>query len=423
MTASQLFIYLLKFYIPAAWSIVFRAVAYGYTSKRRVALGFGAYTAYVLIVPALFMRLMGYGAYTHIAAIVMTIGSMSVLIFTTDTVGKTIFLHLAQGGMVTVMSVILNMARTLMGFSYHTLLIVLAICSPILFYVGLRFWAKPMRFLVDNISDNVVSLLLLPLLTLVVVSVVPVYPPQNFSAHPVFCTLLMLAVELAFFMYLYTLYRNLRRISVLSREKSRMELLSQEISSYQAYLDNAQQSRHDLRHHDALLTEYLERGDTDKALSYLRAHSSALTAGTLKRFCAESTVNAVLRIYERRAEEAEIEFGAVAELPETLPLEAPELCGLFSNVLENAVHAAKEIPGGFITLETRMEDENLLLEVINSTKGQTEFHNDLPVSQKPGGGTGTRSVLATAKRHGGLALFSQTENEFRTRVILPLKIK
>lgn len=421
MTTSQLIIFLLKFYIPGAWSIAFRAAAYGYTSKRRVALGFGVYTAYILLVPALLMTVMGYGAYTHIASITMTLGSMAVLIFSTDTVGKTIFLQLAQGGMLTVMSVIINMTRTVIGFSYNTLLIVLAICSPILFFAGLRFWAKPMRFLVDNIQDSVGSLMILPMFTLVVVSLIPVYPPQNFANHPVFCTLLIIAVEVAFFLYLYTMYRNLRRISVLSREESRMDLLSQEISSYQTYLDNARQNRHDLRHHDALLTEYLEHGDIDTALSYLQAHSNAIAEGKLKRFCVEPTVNAVLRIYERRAEAANIEFATVADLPRTLALDAPELVGLFSNVLENAVHAAKDISGSFITLETRIEDDNLLLEVKNSVAGQTEFRSDLPVSKKPGGGTGTRSILATAKRHGGLVLFSQEKNEFCTRVILPLK--
>ena len=231
------------------------------------------------------------------------------------------------------------------------------------------------------------------------------------------------AAELAFFLYLYTMYRNLRRISALSREESRMELLSQEIATYQTALDTAAQSRHDLRHHDALLTEYLEQGDTDKALAYLHAHGSAIDEGRLRQFCAEPTVNAVLRIYERRAEEESVEFAAVAELPQTLPLDAPELGGLLSNILENAVCAARGIPSGFVTLEARIEDDNLLLEVKNSVSGQTEFRGDLPVSKKPGGGTGTKSVLATAKRHGGLALFSQQGNEFSTRVIIPLMNK
>ena len=239
MTLSQLIVFLLNFYIPGAWSIVYRAAAYGYTSKRRVVLGFIAYTAYVLFVPAFLMTVMSYGRYTHVASVTMTIGSMAVLIFSTDTVGKTIFLQLAQGGMVTVMSVLLKMARTVMGFSYTTLLILLAICSPILFFIGLRYWAKPMRFLVDNIKDSVGSLLILLLLTLAVVSLIPVYPPQYFANHPVFCTLIMVAVEMAFFLYLYTMYRNLQRISALSREEAHMQLLSQEIATYQTALETA----------------------------------------------------------------------------------------------------------------------------------------------------------------------------------------
>ncbi len=421
MTFSQLAVYVLKFFIPGIWSFLFRAAAFGYSTKRRLALGIAVYCAYMLCVPAWLMTVLGYGEYTHVSWLVTTAGVLSVLIFTTDSFGKTIFLQLAQGGILTVLSVILNMVRTVLNLSYPALLVMLGVASPLLFFFALRYWAKPMRFLVDNIQDGIGSLLALPLLTLVVVNLIPVYPRQNFANHPVFCTLMMLAMELSFFLYLYTMYRNLRRINALSREKSRMELLSQEIATYQAALDTAAQNRHDLRHHDALLTEYLEQGDTGKALAYLHAHDSAIAEGKLEQFCAEPTVNAVLRIYGRQAEDANVEFAAVAELPQTLPLDAPELGGLFSNILENALCAAQGVPGGFITLETRIEDGNLLLEVKNSVAGHTEFRNDLPVSQKPGGGIGTQSILAAAKRHGGIALFSQAENAFCTRVILPLQ--
>lgn len=421
MTLSELLIYLLKFCIPAAFSILFRAVAFGYTTKRRVALGFGVYAVYVLLVPALLMTLMGYGEYTHIASPVMLAGSMAVLIFSSDTPGKTIFLQLAQSGMLTAMSVLANMARTLIGFSYSALLVVLTVCSALLFWVGLRFWAKPMRFLVDHIQDGMGSLLLLPLLTMAVVSLIPVYPPKNFANHPIFCTLIILMVETVLFLHLYTMYRNLRRISALSQENLRSELLSQEIVSYQTYLEAAKQNRHDLRHHDALLLEYLERGDVASAMKYLRAHSDGMAKEVLRQFSADPTVNAVLRIYARRSEEAGVRFSAVSETPALTMLDAPKLGGLLSNLLENALHAAKEAANGSIAFEARVEDDNLLIELRNSVACKTTFHNGLPLSRKPEGGTGVRSVMSVIRACGGLADFSQENDEFRSRVLLPLK--
>lgn len=421
MTLTELFIFLLKFYIPAAWSILFRAVAFGYSSKRRVVLGFLVYTLYVLGIPALLMILMGYGAYTHISSVVMTIGSMAVLIFTTDPPGKTIFLQLTQGAMCTVMSVILNMVRTVFSLSYPMLLVMLAICSPILFFVALRWWAKPMRFLIDNVQEKIGSLLVLPVLTLVIVNLIPVYPPQSFANYPIYCTMMMLAVECAFFLYIYTLYRSLRRISVLSRQNTQTELLKQEIYSYQSYLETARQSRHDLRHHDALLLERLENGDTEGAIQYLREHGAALASTTLTRFCSEPTINAVLRIYERRAQGANISFSAVCDLPNQVPLDAPELGGILGNLLENALDAAGNVDGdAFITLSAKVEDGSLLIEVCNTKKGERVFVDDMPISAKIDGGTGTKSVRSIVERHNGIVIYSQREDRFYARVILPL---
>lgn len=79
----------------------------------------------------------------------------------------------------------------------------------------------------------------LPLLTLMIVNIIPVYPHDSFHIHPIYCTMLMIAAEAAFFLYLYVLYKNLKRISFLSRQSLRTELLSQEIDHYQSYLNTA----------------------------------------------------------------------------------------------------------------------------------------------------------------------------------------
>ncbi|MDD2413700.1 MAG: GHKL domain-containing protein [Eubacteriaceae bacterium] len=422
MSLSEIVLFVLKFYIPAAWSIIFRVYAFGYTTRGKVALGFIGYTLYVVVVPAILMKVMGYGAYTHIASIVMIIGSLAVLIFSSDTPGKTIFLQLAQGGMVTVLSVILNMIRTVCGLSYPVLLLMLAVASPIIFFIGLKYWARPLRFLVDHSQDSMRSLLALPLFTLGITSVIPVFPPQNYANHPVYCTILMVGVECSFFWYLFTMYRNLQRISSLSEQEIRSEQLRTEIHSYQTYLETARASRHDLRHHDALLLEQLENGDVKGAIAYLCTHEKEMDKASLKQFCAEPTVNAVLRIYENRCESAGIAFTATAALPKALPVSGPEIGSLLGNALENAFNAAVASgkSSAFITFTARFEDDNLLLALRNTAVGPVTFRNGVPVSKRAGGGVGTRSIANTVSKHAGIVEYSQQNQTFLTRIIVPL---
>jgi signal transduction histidine kinase len=414
-------VFLLRFYIPAVWSIIFRAVAFGYKSKRRFILGLVLYTAYVLFVPATLMTVLGYGQFTHMASIVMTAGSMMVLIFSTDSVSKTIFLQLSQGAMVTVLSVLLSMFRTIFHFSYTMLLVLFCICSPILFFVALRYWAKPMRFLVDNIADDAyLSLLVLPLFILFIITVIPIYPPQNFANHPIFCSILMIVIEMAYFIYLTTMYHNLRHISDLSRQGSFMELLDHELKAYQSFLDTARKSNHDIRHHDAVLLEQLEEGHQDEAISYLKEHDKTIKESSLKQYCVDSTINALLRIYEKRSAEAKVSFFAKVTCDKTIPLEGPETCSVLGNILENALHAASKKLDGFINCSIVTKGNSFLLEVRNTVTGKTEFRGGMPVSKRANGGTGTRSVRSIVEKHGGVVTYAQDGQEFVTRIMIPL---
>ncbi len=422
MPLDQLIVFMLQFYIPGMWSIVFRVFGFGYSSKERVALGALVYTAYMFLLPWFLMSSMGYSAYILIASMIMTIGSMSVLIFTTDTISKTIFLQLAQGGVITCLSIVADLACTLLGLSSLTLSVILFICSPILFFIGLRFWAHPLRFLIDNIHDSMGLLLLLPLLTLAVVTVIPVFPTNSFANHPVFCTAMVLLVEMAFFLYIYVLYRNIRQISDLSKREMQSELLSQEIESYQTYVDSARRSRHDLRQHDALVLGMLTDGKVDQATDYLKCQVDELGMLSLTRYCQNTVMNALLRVYEGRAEKSGIQFAAVVNLPEHLPLSDTDLGALTGNALENAVHAAANVDGGFISVNASIDGDDMLIMVRNSVSGQVIFQQGLPVSKRPGGGTGTRSIETIVQRYGGMADFSQSGNEFRTRIIVPIGI-
>lgn len=420
MEIDQLIVYLLRFYVPGIFSVLFRAAAFGYSTKKRLAFGLIVYTLYVMLIPAFLMSTIGYGAFTHIATFVMMLGSMVVLIFTTDSPSKTIFLQLAQTGMTTSLSVIMSLVRTLFNLSYPLLLIMLALCCPLIFFIGLKFWARPMRFLVDNIHGSMASLLALPLITFVVVTLIPIFPEQNFANHPVFCTAIMLLVEGAFFLYLYTLYRSIFQISFLSKQESRTKLLTQEIESYKSYLDSARQARHDIRHHDMVVLNLLNEGAVKEATDYLRSHADEIYGTALTCYSEDATTNATLRIYERQAKKAGVAFSATAHMPEELPLDKAELGALLGNALENALKAASSTENGFISVSIHANQDNMLIEVRNSMLGKREFHKGLPISTRSGGGVGTRSIVHIAESHKGIASFSQKDDEFLLQLVIPL---
>lgn len=242
MTSFGLVIFTLKFMIPSVFTILFRAFGLGYKSHFTLILGLTVFAAYMIVVPATLIVIIGYWQFTHIVFIVMTIGAMAALIFSSDTPSKTILL----------------------------------VCYMV-YFIALRLWAKPLCLIADNIHGRLTSHMMIPIVTTVMIYAIPVYPSRNFEFHPFYCTLMMLAVELAFFLYMYTLYRSLMEISVLSEHKLDAEILRLSAVSMAERLglmdESAYQSSlaaHDHRHFNIMVLEFLEQGQFEEAAAFLR---------------------------------------------------------------------------------------------------------------------------------------------------------
>jgi signal transduction histidine kinase len=424
MTPFMLLCFVLKYFVPnLCFGFLFRAFGLGYRNKKRLVVGLILYLAYYAVVPTALILLMGYGTFTHFSSLVMVLANLPLLLFTTDSVLKTVFLLLITSQVNTTVSVILNMVRHAFSLSYPTLVVMLCVICPLMLWLMLRYMKRPLRFMADHIHAELPTLIAVPLIVMVTVYLIPVYPARNFEYHPIYCTVLMLLVELGFFLFLFAFYRNLKKLTELSRVERKQELLQAEIESYRDYLASARQTRHDARHHNALLLEYLDEGNVTAAKEYLRANQTALADTKLTEYCQNAAANAVLRIYQRTAEQSRIAFAVSASIPESLPLSEPELGTLLSNLLENAVHASCLLPETErrISVRAAVEGGNLQWEIVNSTATQAVFAEGLPQSNRIGGGTGTRSVAAIVKRHGGMLRFSQENGSFTVQLILPLQ--
>lgn len=418
MAGFDLAIYTLKFVIPSAFAILFRGFGLGYTTRHRFALGLAVFTAYMVIVPPMLITVMGYGQFTHIVSLVMTAGGMSALIFSSDPLGKTILLVLIVGQVNSVVSVPLNMVRHLLGLSYLTLDIMMLVASAIVFFIALRFLVKPLRFIADNIHGRLTAPMLIPIVTTAMIYAIPVYPARNFEFHPIYCTVMMLAVELVFFLYLYTLHRTLLQISELSEHKLDSELLRLSAISMAERLRLMDESAHleslvahDRRHFNSMMLELLEQGQTEEASAFLR-QQAAVTPPTGTRFCDNAAVNAIVCCYAKLAKEAGITTDIALDIPNEIANDSLELAMAISNLLENAIHGCEGTPVGAVKTITLIcrHVGRLALEIKNPcAKDTTLDKNGYPTSRQEGHGIGTKSIMAFVQKYDG-ELFYRIEN-------------
>ena len=241
-------------------------------------------------------------------------------------------------------------------------------------------------------------------------------------------TLLMLMVFTMLLIYatVFISCRSLIKEKELAEENTKVkmhqELLTTELSSYENYLNIAKQSRHDLRHHNGILCEYLASGDVSGALEYLRYYDESLSESGLAQHCKNPIANAVLCLYERKAAAAGITFALNAVVPEDLNISPSDLGMMLSNLMENALEACQrtQSPAPMISFVSDTDEDSLKIELRNSVDGKVEFQNNLPLSTKENGGTGTKSVLRIVEKQKGMLHFTQENDVFITQIILPL---
>lgn len=200
-------------------------------------------------------------------------------------------------------------------------------------------------------------------------------------------------------------------------------LLESELESEKAFVENARIYRHDMRHHNLVLLEYLEHDDVEGAKDYIREYDISLSQIRPMDWCENKVVNALLRINARRAFSYGISFRGEVRIPEEISLSGPELVALFGNILENAIESSMGCMEAFIFLKVSTDEKRILIDLRNSLLKPVIFDGEFPISGKRGGGTGLKSVKEVISRHNGMMKLSQEDGVFLTRIIIPLSSK
>ncbi len=206
------------------------------------------------------------------------------------------------------------------------------------------------------------------------------------------------------------------------KRKANEDLLKSEIDSYESIVVSAKQTRHDIRHHNSILREFLNTNDIEGAKDYLKLYDDHLKDNVIKDFSKNPTANAVFRIYERRARNANIDFIVHSEADVMLSNRLPDIGIVLSNILENALTACMkcDFTTKHIYYTSIIQNDSILLEFRNSVKDYVQFENGLPITTKVGGGTGLVSVKTIIEKSNGMLNFKQNNHEFFTHIILPI---
>lgn len=323
-----------------------------------------------------------------------------------------------------------SLGRNLSGVEY---LIVYNITRTILYVAIIPFLFKfirpRFRRLVDALDREWRAATLVPLIFLILQVILVYYPvpywewnSSNWNENVI---IIVYVLFLAVYYLLYIQASGIvekyalenRQLLVVQQDK----LWESELARQKADVSLANQQRHDMHHHNAVITAMLKAGNLDELEAYMQGIDAALDMYESTIYCKNPIVNSICNAYAKKAEEEKIKIQFHTVVPEQTEIDNIDLTCIFGNALENAIEGCLRLPEEAvreITVTAKYIDERLRIQVENSCRDDIVFENELPKTQKKSGGTGIRSIIYTAELYDGTSSFSVSDGRFIAQIVL-----
>lgn len=189
-----------------------------------------------------------------------------------------------------------------------------------------------------------------------------------------------------------------------------------EIAQLSASQRQASIYRHDLRHHMTFLQNCITDNKPEQALEYIHQICTDLDNSRVIRYCENDTLNLILASYAAQAEASGIDLKLSVTAADFSCFQVTDLCSLFANALENAIHACESIPPSkkrYISLRVYEKNNRICIQLVNNYIQDPVFENEIPISHEPDHGIGVKSMISVVEKYHGVYGFFAENGEFR----------
>lgn len=210
----------------------------------------------------------------------------------------------------------------------------------------------------------------------------------------------------------------------LTEQNHQLTMQAVQYENLQEKITDARRAKHDVRHHIAVMKEYLNNGEYDSLGDYLNKYGQSLPDDSLVRFCENTAANAVLLYFAQQVKNCGTDYIAKTDIPKKIGISETDISVLLGNLIENALEACRSETGDDKKIIIRADTSggSLCVTVDNTFTGSLRYDsNGGFISAKHGGsGLGTRSVKSIAAKYGGICRFEAKNGMFYASILCPL---
>lgn len=231
------------------------------------------------------------------------------------------------------------------------------------------------------------------------------------------------SLSLCVFFSFALFFSIVRQSAQTAKAEEEAQRLAQQVEidalSYRKMMDNIDQARavrHDVRHHMRQIGSMLQRGDHEGAEAYTQTYMERMDAQSQTTVCQNYLVNNIVLYYLELCQKNGIELRHHIALSELTGISPVDMTVLFSNILENALNACRQVTEGrpLINLHSECVGASLVIVMKNSL-------NPRASAAETGSGIGMKSVAAIVKAHDGQMKVGPENSHYVTRISLCLE--
>ena len=204
--------------------------------------------------------------------------------------------------------------------------------------------------------------------------------------------------------------------------ESRLGVQSESIADIENIQASLRLMWHDINNHLECLQQ-LASADPEQAKAYMVDFRQALEKYSTLNLFGSDAIDAVLYSKYAKAQSEEITLEISLNISREFKIDTMDICCIFSNILDNAIEATRQLEEGkIITLKGVQRYGLILISVVNPVKSEPKRDKNgdyiTGKSDKKGHGLGLKSVEAIADKYCGNVELKYSDGFFYVNVFL-----
>ena len=282
------------------------------------------------------------------------------------------------------------------------------------------YFKKRILLLYRDIGNGDRTITALSFLTFYMVTILVFlgFKQQNYSVLWLYILVSVYIFVLFVYVVLFRFMRRLNHESELKQVQLHERLLLEQIALYEESERNARQTRHDFRHHNIVIAEFVRNRDYQGVLDYLQKYEEEEDKKYNRTFCSNHAVDHALSAYLNRAEQNEIEVKTDIRFWDTSGISDVDLVSILANIMENSINGCMQAQGKrWLKLLITQKGAKFVIVCKNTCTSDILFEKGIP-KNKSRDSIGVESIIRSAKKYSGDVDFSAEDGIFTCRVVL-----